>query len=412
MWKGTVREMKVYLIGMGMGNPGLLTERARQALSESSLVIGAGRLLEGLSCPGADIVEAVRTDDIMAVLEGSQADAVSVVFSGDLGFFSGSSLLYDRLEGFDVETVPGISSLSYFCAKTMTSYSDVHIVSVHGRQANAVGAVQTHAKTFLLTGGALKVQDVCAELVQAGLEDVEVKVGERLSYPDERIVSGTASQLADELFADLAVMLVENPHPIERPTVAPGLSDAAFVRGDAPMTKEEVRQLVISKLRLRPESVLWDIGAGTGSVTIEGAFAAARGKVYAVECDAGALDVLKANKDRFQLPNVHIVEGRAPLVLGGLERPDCVFVGGSRGDLAPIIRAVHTANPQARIVVSAITLETLAQLLACLREYGVDDAEIVQVSVSRAHVAGGYHLMKSENPIYIVSFGGEEMIRS
>ena len=404
--------MKVYLIGAGMGNPGLLTERARRALSESSLVIGASRLLEELSCPGADIVEAVRADDIMAALEGSQADVASVVFSGDLGFFSGSSLLYGRLAGFDVETIPGISSLSYFCAKVMTSYSDAHIVSVHGRRENAVGAVQTHAKTFLLTGGTLKVQDVCAELVQAGLGDVEVKAGERLSYADERIVFGTAAQLADETFDDLAVMLVENPHPIERPTVAPGLPDTAFARGDAPMTKEEVRQLVISKLLLKPESVLWDVGAGTGSVTVEGAFAAAWGRVYAIECDADALAVLKDNKTRFRLSNVHIVEGRAPQALEGLERPDCVFIGGSRGELASIVQAARAANPQVRIVATAITLETLAQLLACLRDQGVDGAQIVQVSISRAHAAGGYHLMKGENPIYIVSFGGEEVVQS
>ena len=405
-------EMKVYLIGLGMGNPALLTVKATRALQESTLLVGAGRLLDALDCPDAKRVEAVRADDIVDALQREQADCASVVFSGDLGFFSGSTLLAGRLDGFEVESIPGISSLSYFCAKTMTSYGDAHIVSVHGRTANVVGAVQTHPKTFLLTGGAQKVHDVCALLVDAGLADVKVIAGERLSYDDERIVEGTAEELSQMTFADLAVMLVFNPHPIARLFAAPGLVDSAFARGKAPMTKEEVRELAIAKLQLRPDSVLWDIGAGTGSVTVEGAFAACEGAVYAVERNEDALQVLSENKERFGLSNVHIVAGLAPKALEGLPAPDCAFIGGSAGNLEAIVDAVLSANPQARIVATSIALETLSRLLSCLHERGIDDAQVVQAFIAKADKVGPYHMMKGANPIYIVSFGGQEGMRS
>ena len=188
--------MKIYLIGVGMGNPDTLTLAARRAIDESPVLIGAPRLLEPWR-EGHACVPLIAADDIARRIEEERED-VAVLLSGDTGFYSGAKKLWKLLEGRQVETIPGISSLSYFCARLHTSWQDARIVSAHGRSHNAAGEIQKNAKTFALTGGATKAEDICRELVRRGLGKVRVSVGERLSYPDERIVTGTAAELAEE----------------------------------------------------------------------------------------------------------------------------------------------------------------------------------------------------------------------
>lgn len=205
---------KVFLVGVGLGNPGTLTVRAREVIEASDLLIGARRLLEPFAGRDCEKRELIKSDEIADVLRSSDAACASVLFSGDVGFYSGATGLVERLgelEGVEVEAVPGISSLVYFCAKLLTPWQDAHLVSAHGRACDPVAEVRGHAKTFFLTGGATKARDVCAKLVQAGLGTVYVSVGERLSYDDERIKRGTAAELVERDFCDLAVMLVENP---------------------------------------------------------------------------------------------------------------------------------------------------------------------------------------------------------
>ncbi|MBO4365091.1 MAG: precorrin-6y C5,15-methyltransferase (decarboxylating) subunit CbiE [Eggerthellaceae bacterium] len=403
--------MKVYMIGVGMGNVDTLTVGALRAIEGSQLLIGAPRLLEPFGYLGCKTLELIRSDDIVAALGESDASQASILLSGDVGFYSGATLLYDKLDGFDVEVIPGISSLVYFCAKQHTPWQDAKLVSAHGRQHNAVGAIQSHAKTFCITGGQTKVEDICAQLVQRGLGSVRVAAGERLSYDDERIVQGTAEELSQMSFADLSVMLVRNDAPVRRAYAAPSLRDGDFERGRAPMTKEEVRALVIAKLRIAPNHTMWDVGAGTGSVSIEAALAASSGTVYAIERNDDALELMQRNKETYGVANMQVVSGLAPDALEGLPAPDRVFIGGSSGNLDAIVMAALRANPRVRICITAVTLETLGDVMTCIRKHEFDDVDIVQVSVARADAVGSYHLMRAENPVYIVTFEHTEVVK-
>ena len=396
--------MKVYLIGMGMGNPDTLTVGAKRAIEGSDLLIGAKRLMEPFSDKECRKLELILSDDIANALEAEPFEQASVLLSGDVGFYSGATKLYEKLGSYDLEVIPGISSLVYFCAKLHTPWQDATLVSAHGREHNAVGVIQSSAKTFCITGGKTKVTDICRSLVDRGLGELAVAAGERLSYDDERIVRGTAAELADMEFADLSVMLVWNPNPIVRAFGAPALTDADFQRGKAPMTKEEVRALSIAKLRIAPDHAVWDVGAGTGSVSIEAARAANRGTVYAIEKNSDAVALLEANKAAFGLANLQVVSGSAPEALEELPAPDRVFIGGSSGNVASIVECAARKNPAVRICATAVTIETLCDLMACVRDFHVEGADIVQVAVSRADELGRYHLMRAENPIYIVSF--------
>lgn len=397
---------KVYVIGLGMGNPSTLTLAAHRVLEQSDLIIGAPRLLESLEGYLAKRLPLVRATEIAEALRTATAATASVVMSGDVGFYSGASPLLPLLDGMDVQVIPGISSLAYLCAQLGQSWQDVFCASAHGRECDVAGIVQSHARSFFLTGGASSAQGLCQELTRRGLGEVHVWVGERLSYPDERIVQGSAAELAGRSFDALSVMLVRNETPLGGYALAPHLPDDAFQRGKVPMTKEEVRELAVCKLRVRPTDVVWDVGAGTGSVTVELARAALQGQVCAIEQNDGALELIRANVEAFGLPNVTVVAGSAPDALESLPTPTRVFVGGSSGQLEQILLAAVRANPDVRICIAAVTLETVTDALRSLRELGLKNQDIVQVSVARATEAGSYHLMKAQNPVYLICCDG------
>lgn len=408
--KTGVNSMKLLIVGVGMGNLETMTRQAEKAVEQSDCLIGSPRLLESFSTSGKELFEAYSAQKIADYLARHPAyQRVCVLMSGDVGFYSGAKAICELLTqpplSAEVECIPGVSSVQYLCAKLCMPWEDAKLVSLHGREQNLVAAVAGSAKTFLLTGGRQSVGEICEELAQSGFGGVTMHVGQNLSYPNEQIVSGTAAQLAGRPFEPLAVVLVQNPAPKQRP-VTHGLSDGAFLRGEAPMTKREVRTVAISALNLTKGSIVWDVGAGTGSVGIEIARILQGGAVYAVEKQPAALTLLHENKHRFSAYNLHIVQGAAPAALAELPTPDAVFVGGSSGGLLQIVELALLKNPAVRVVVTAITLETVGAALECFAHFDLCNQDVVQLAVSRSKPAGGYHMMMGQNPVYILSGGG------
>ena len=395
-----------YLIGIGMGNPETLTQGAARRIADCGLLIGAKRMLDAFPDHPGRKLALIRAEDIASAVRAFDGDS-AVLLSGDPGFYSGAARLYDLLEGVSVQTVPGISSLNYFCARLRTTWQDACLVSVHGREANAVGQIQSHKKTFLLTGGNCTAGDLCRLLKEAGLGHVKVSVGQRLSYPDERIVSGTAAELAEQPFDDLAVVLTENPAPTAWKAGAPCLWDDQLIRGKSPMTKENIRLLAVARLGITRESVVWDVGAGTGSVSAACAMAAWQGQVWAVEKEPEALELIGRNKQALALSNLHVVPGEAPGALETLPKPDCVFIGGSSGSMEGIFRAVLEKNPAARICLTAVSLESLTDGLDCMKRFGLTNVDVTQISAAQAKTLGRYHMMMGQNPVWILSGEGQ-----
>lgn len=184
------------------------------------------------------------------------------------------------------------------------------------------------------------------------------------------------------------------------------MRDELFVRGDVPMTKSEIRTVCVSKLELETDSILYDIGAGTGSVSVEASRYLTNGKVFAVEKKPEAQELIKANKKKFSADCITVIKGSAPEALSGLETATHVFLGGTSGNLEEILELVLRKNPNVRVVANFIALESLSDMLLWLKKRSID-AEIVQMQVSRAKAAGTYHMMMGQNPVYIISFGGE-----
>ena len=395
--------MNVTLIGMGSGQPENLTLQGLAALRQADLILGARRLLAVLPAGCTENrAAAYRPDEVAELLQSYGAENAVLVYSGDTGFYSGASSMMEKLEALGVRArvLPGLSSIQLLAAALGRPWQGWNLVSAHGRTCDPVAECMQGRPTFFLTGGSEDPATLCAQLAAEGFGDVQAVVGQCLGTPEEKLFRGSVKELAAGRFNSLSVLLVKAAEVL--PRRAPGLPDEAFERGDVPMTKQEVRAAVLAKLAVRPEDILWDVGAGTGSVSVELALAAPRGRVYAVECRPEGCALIKANREKFRTRNLVLVEGLAPAALSDLPAPDAIFIGGSKGSLAAIVDAALDKNPDARICVSAIALESLSAAVAALTAKG-RTVQVSQIAVSRAKAVGGLHLMMAQNPIYLIT---------
>ena len=393
----------VTLIGMGSGRWEALSAQAQAAVRGAGLVFGAKRLLAGLpaDCTARQFA-LYQPADILEMLAQNPGQDAAVLYSGDTGFYSGASGLLTPLRalGIPARVYPGVSSVQLLSAALGRPWQDWTLVSAHGCACDPVSACMNHKTVFFLTGGAETPATLCAALTAAGLGDAHALVGENLGTPDEKIHFGTAQELAGQTFASLSVLLVEHAVHPERRT--PGLPDEAFIRGEVPMTKQEVRAAALAKLAVRPADTLWDVGAGTGSVSVELALAAPQGHVYAVECEPDACALIRRNREKFAAWNLSLIEGRAPAALEALPAPDAVFIGGTKGSMAAVVDTVLAKNANARICIAAIALESLSAAIAALTAHGLS-AEVTQLAVSRTRPAGRLHLLTANNPIFLIT---------
>lgn len=403
---------QIDLVGIGTGNPNTMTPEARQAILDSPCLIGASRMLTSLGdlTEGKELHSLITGEEICAFLQKDcKASRAAVILSGDVGFYSGAKKLCGLLspEEFEVRSICGISSLVYFCSRLNMSWDDVAVLSAHGRKAGVLQAVRTNPRVFLLSGGeGGRADQICGQLADHGLGHVSVHVGERLSYPEERIVSGRAEELASLQFDNLSVLLVENPHPVSGRSRACGLADEEFIRGQVPMTKREIRAVAMSILAPLEGDVCWDVGAGTGSVSVEMALLCPKGRVYAVERKEEAVELIGQNRDQFGLVNLEIQSGQAPEALEPLPSPDRVFIGGSGKHMEAILRLILEKNPKAVVVITAIALETAAEGIKLMEALGFSSVDAVSISTARSKKAGPYHMMMGQNPVTIISGRG------
>ncbi len=403
----TQAKRKVTLVGIGIGTPEGMTVEAAQVIEKADLLVGADRMLAAAADKHKPTFSAYEPRKIGDYLElHPEYQRIVVLLSGDIGFYSGAKRLYEELEqrDFEVDALCGISSVVYFCGKLRTAWEDVCLLSTHGRSANLVGAVKSHHKTFTLLGKGESVHVLCQELMEYGLAHVTVHIGIQLGYEDEKILSGTPEELLKQSINGLCVALIENETPFSG--IRACVDDEEFSRGKAPMTKSEIRSLSVAKLQLPKDAVVYDVGAGTGSVTIELALAAVDGCIYAIERNQEACDLIEENKRKFGTPNIQVVHGLAPEAMEDLPAPTHAFIGGSAGNLKEIITCLLGKNPLIRLVINTVTLETMAEVSECLKALNLIEEETICVNVSRAKKLGAYHLMMGQNPIYIVTCRG------
>ena len=401
----------ITLLGIGMGSQETLTVQGKKAAKRADLIIGAKRMADAVREPGQAVVYEYRSDVIADYIRNHpEYEKVVIALSGDVGFYSGARKLLTALGGREsnVEVICGISSVVYFMSEIGLSWDDAKITSAHGKHCNLISMIRHNQKVFSILGIGTAVAELAGKLVKYHMGEVLLYVGENLSYPDEKIFVKKAEELTNYEGQPLSVVCAfhENPEPA---LSTHGIPDEEFIRGKAPMTKEEVRSVSLSKLRLTEDSICYDVGAGTGSVSVEMALRADQGQVFAIEKKEEAAALLEENKQKFAVDNLEIIKGEAPQALENLPAPTHAFIGGSSGNLKEIVALLLGKNPQVRIVINCITLETISEALDVLKEYDFQQREVVQLAASRSKEISRYHLMMGENPIYIITCQNPKM---
>ena len=439
--------IKADLIGTGPGRETLMTEEAREAVRRADIIFGAERMIA--SYPERETYPYYLARDIIPVLEERRPERIAVLFSGDTGFCSGAAKMgpelaewfEDRGYAYGIKLHPGISSFAYLAAVTGEPYTNAGLCSMHGRtgdeknEKEVIRAIREHGRTYLLLSGDEDVRRLGSLLTENGLEECMVVLGYKLAGPEERIELLRSEECAFVTEKGLYTALILNEKPAEtadpaakdaaaaeaapeagpetvqgKRVLMPVISDDEFMRAKVPMTKENIRHLSIIKLGLKEGSVLYDIGSGTGTIACEAAMQSSGMKVYAIEMRKAACDLIEKNAGKFGLSNIEVVNGRAPEAFGGLDAPTHAFIGGSSGELKDILNVLAEAPQSVRVVINAVSLETMAEIKSIPADYGVTDLSIEQISVSRSRELGNYHLMTAENPVLIASFslGGKE----
>lgn len=401
-------KQKIIFVGIGMGAPENMTLEAWEACKNANVIIGAKRMVQTVEKLNKPTFLSYQIEEIKAYITNNpQFLNIVILVSGDVGFYSGTKKWMEHLKEYPIRIVNGISSVVYFCGKLMMPWEQVKLISLHGREQNIIEAVRANRMVFSLIGEKKGIHTLCKKLIKFGMEDVIIYVGENLSYPTEKITVGTPKELVEQWFDSLCVILIENKNA-KQYIVTHGIRDEMFLRGQVPMTKCEIRSISLSKLELTKQSIVYDIGAGTGSVAIEMARKAENGIVYAVEKKEEAIHLLKQNKIHFGMENLQIIEGEAPDILTDLPSPTHVFIGGSSGNLCSIMKLCLHKNYKVRFVINAITLETLKEALDCMKLLSLKEAEFISASISKSKEVGNYHMMTGQNPVYIISCKGEE----
>lgn len=397
--------LRVNIIGIGPGNTELLTKEAALAIEQSNILIGDSRMLADYATKQKNTFETISTAKILEIIKDldQEKDVVGILVSGDIGFFSLTKTIADKLSACEVKRFCGISSLVYFAQELNMSWDDAKIISMHGRNNNLVAAVAQNTKVFALTGGENSPAKLCTELCDYGYGNTLIYVGENLSYADQKITKGFASELANMEFPSLSVMMIINDKALDAGHYVHGLPDDFFVRTKVPMTKQEIRSISLSKLSPKCTDTIYDIGAGTGSVSVELALIAKNGKVWAFERNPEAIELIRLNSKKLNVQNLAIIEGEASAEIKEAPAPDCVFIGGSGGNLHSMLDTIYLKNKEARLVINAITIETLSSALDYYKNKSDYEIEIVNVFCARSQKIGSYNLMKAQNPVYVIS---------
>ncbi len=339
------RRSAVTVVGIGDDGCASLSSRALGAIASAQVLVGGERHLGFF--PEFRGQRVVLKNAMSAALDdvGRLADeyTICVLASGDPMFFGVGSLVVSRLGAEHVEILPHPSALQWAFARVGLKWDDARWLSLHGRPRDGfVTRLKRLAKVAVFTDEENSPPRLAAHLLAYGEAAWTAWVCENLAGPDERVRAFQLEELAgcDDV-APLNLLLLVRDDPDWRPPPAiPFLPEDAFAKRmpkKGLITKREVRLLSLAALAIRPDSVVWDVGAGSGSVAIEAALLAPEGRVYAVEVDPEGVEICRDNLRAHAIDNVRVIGGRAPEALGDLEAPDAVFVGGSKGDLAQIV---------------------------------------------------------------------------
>jgi precorrin-6Y C5,15-methyltransferase (decarboxylating) len=341
------------------------------------------------------------------IAEAADEHNVCILASGDPMFFGVGASMIKRVGAEHVEVLPHPSSMQWAFALAGIKWDDAALISLHGRSREGfLTRLKGCGKVGILTDPENSPARLAALMLEHGETEWQAWVCENLAGPDERVRTFSIQQLA--ACADVGplnvLILVRTEPSWKAPPTIPFIHEDEFAKRmpkKGLITKREVRLLSLAAMRIRPDSVVWDIGAGSGSISIEAAMLAPLGRVYAIEVDPEGVEICHENLRTHAIDNVRVIAGRAPEALSDLETPDAVFVGGSKGSMDEIVDvALERLRPGGRLVVNAITLENSGEVYGAVRKRGIVP-EVTLLQISRAEPLARYLRFEALNPIQI-----------
>ncbi len=402
----------IHVVGVGNDGPESLTPRALTIVEKADVLVGGQRLLDRFPHVPAERVKiGARVDEVLATVAARRTTSrVVVLATGDPNYFGITRALLRHVPAEDLEIVPNVSALQWAFAKAREPWDDAAFLTVHGRtMAGLAEAVRGQRKVCLFTDERNTPSAIARALLEAGLREYRAILCEDLGGPSERVSRLALEELACHDSDPLNTLILLAPEMTASPTPVawtPGLPEDVFDQRKPKLgliTKREIRVLSLARLALQPDSVVWDIGAGSGSVSIEAARLVPHGRVFAVEKNADDVEIVRSNVEKFHVPHVTVLHTTAPDRLDELPDPDAVFVGGSGGQLRQILSiAAVRLRANGRIVVNAITLETLHETVSVFRELRLEH-EAILASIARSKPLLGMMSFEALNPVYIVT---------
>jgi precorrin-6B C5,15-methyltransferase / cobalt-precorrin-6B C5,C15-methyltransferase len=400
----------INVIGVGIEGVKGLSEESLKKIESAKLVIGSERHLKQLPDIPESRKHSLKADlfKVVDVIKKRKKQEIVVLASGDPNLYGITGYLLKNFPKEDLFITPAVSTMQWAFALAKETWEDAEIVSAHGGRNldDVVKAVFMRNKVGVFTDDKNSPDKVASLIIKNGIQERKVYVCENLGLENASLFEGSLQDTAQSRFSPMNVMIIKKEHPEEGGeriySKTLGIPDFQFAHREGMVTKTEVRAIVLSKLRPDRGNIMWDIGAGSGSVSIEAEPLILPGKVFAIEKDPKQLSYLKKNIARFQAAGVEPVSGDAPEALMGLPDPDLVFIGGSSGMLTEILRYVDgRLRTGGRLVANVVTLENFSEVLQFMKDY--DYAfEITTASVSRSKQLSEKHFMVGGNPINVI----------
>lgn len=404
---------KVLIIGIGDDGVEGLTAAARQRLQTATLILGSRQALaaaEGLKATKLDI--GGDLEQIVRKIDGAKGETIAILASGDPLFYGTARFLCDRLGKDRFEVTPHVSSMQLAFARVKESWDDAYLTSLATQPLDLVAEKsRTATKVGLFTTEESPPKAVAQALLDRGIDYFTAYVCENLGAPDECVTQGDLEEVASQQFSPLNVMiLVRKPGMPDRPAAMVGRRlfgnpDEAFLQSQPKrglLTPAEVRSIALAELDVGPSSVVWDVGAGSGSVSIEAAQVASAGSVYAIEMDPEDYALIAANAERFGVTNLMPVLGQAPDAWKGLPEPDAIFVGGTGRHIRGLVeQAFARLKPGGRLVANVGSIDNLADVRKVLHK-AAGDTKVLMINISRGNDQLDRLRFESLNPTFLI----------
>jgi precorrin-6Y C5,15-methyltransferase (decarboxylating) len=401
----------IQIFGIGPGNSEWLPFAIQKEVAECDILLGGVRALELFP---TFLGEKFRVDgDLQLTIQTIQQalnlkKQVGVLVSGDPGFYSLLPLIRRKFPEEKLGVFPGISSLQFAFARAGVPWQEAELMSAHGRSIESL-PLNVCKPLGVLTGGENSPQRIAAYYRSYGFNP-QISVGNSLSYPNEEWLNTDADQLVNSQASFANAVMIIYPDNSEYGRVPQeykasnglGIPDEEFIRGKVPMTKSEIRVQVLAKAKITEKTRILDVGAGTGSLSIEAALLAKQGCVFAVEEDSEAQELILANQEKFQVPNLRLIRGTAPDALSGIPPVDVCLIGGSNGHLEEILTRAPLISG-GRVVITAVTLETVTKGLDALKTLDYQDIDVVSLQAVRWKGIKDFHIAQALNPVFVLS---------